>query len=283
MQFWDQRHGDGRQEDGSMKEQRAKTFRGVNGLFFTLMALRTGMPLVVLSTLFGVNETTGGRAFTTWLNFMHRSMQPLMRLPTREEVDADAPDNFLRQGSGSVALVLDASELAIHNSWQTDVNWVRYSSYKGTQTAKILIGTTPAGAIAYVGEAYPGRMTDCEVVKKDRLVKKLSEAGLADNGVQLMADRGFNSISPLLVKEGIHFVAPPWKRRKEQQFQRGDMEATREVANLRIHVERAIGAMKKWRIVEHKFNHKQYDHITMCFRVVAGLVNLMQQPFKSET
>lgn len=63
-----------------------------------LMALRTAMPLVVLSALFGVNETTGGRAFTTWLNFMHRSMRPLMRLPTREEVDAYAHDNFLRQG-----------------------------------------------------------------------------------------------------------------------------------------------------------------------------------------
>lgn len=136
--------------------------------------------------------------------------------------------------------------------------------------------------IAYVGEVYPGRMSDCEVVQKDGLVGKMVDAGLAHNGCQLMADRGFNSISPQLVKEGIHFVAPLWKRRKEEQFQRGDMEATWEVANLRIHVERAIGAMKKWRIVEHKFNHKQYDHITMCFRVVAGLVNMMQQPFKSD-
>lgn len=125
-------------------------------------------------------------------------------------------------------------------------------------------------------------MTDCEVVQKDKLVEKMRDAGLSHSGCHLMADRGFNSISPALIKEGIHFVAPPWKRRNQTQFQKGDMESTREVANLRIHVERGIGAMKKWRITEHKFNHKQYDHITMCFRVVAGLVNMMPQPFKSD-
>lgn len=126
--FWDQRHGDGRHEDGSRKEQRAKLFRGVDGLFFTLMHLRTALPLVALSALFGVHETTGGRAFTTWLNFMHRSMQPLLRLPERSEVDAFAPDNFLSHGLGSVALVLDASEVALHASWQTDLNWANYSA-----------------------------------------------------------------------------------------------------------------------------------------------------------
>lgn len=46
-----------------------------------------------------------------------------------------------------MALVLDASEIAIHNSWQTEVNWACFSAYKGGQTGKVLIGTTPAGAI----------------------------------------------------------------------------------------------------------------------------------------
>jgi len=282
MRFWDQRHDDGRKEDGEAKEQRAKVFRGVNGLFFTLMVLRTAIPLVVLSVFFGVHETTGGRAFTTWLNFLHHSLSPLVRLPTREEVDESAPDNFLRQNLGSVVMLLDASEIPIKSSWNTDVNWLCYSSYKGGQTGKILIGTTPGGAICFVGEVYPGRMSDVEVVRADELVEKMKEAGLSHSGCQVMADRGFNSVSPTLIKEGIHYVAPPWKRRDEVQFTAADMEATREVANLRIHIERAIGAMKKWKIVEHRFHHKQYDHITMCFRVVAALVNMMQQPFSSD-
>ena len=82
MRFWDQRHHDGRTDDGELKEQRVKVFRGVNGLFFTLMVLRTAVPLVVLSALFGVHQTTGGRAFTTWINFLNRSLASRYSTPS---------------------------------------------------------------------------------------------------------------------------------------------------------------------------------------------------------
>lgn len=118
MVFWGEVHG-----EEEVVGQRVKTFRGVNGLFFTLMVLRTALPLRVISTLFGVHETTGGRAFTTWLNFLYRSFKPLVRLPTRDEVSRYAPDNFRRQGLKDVAMVLDASEVWINSSWQTDLNW----------------------------------------------------------------------------------------------------------------------------------------------------------------
>lgn len=59
MVFWDEREG-GCEEERRTREKRTKFFRGPNGLFFTLMVLRTALPLVVLSTLFGVHETTGG-------------------------------------------------------------------------------------------------------------------------------------------------------------------------------------------------------------------------------
>ena len=179
-------------------------------------------------------------------------------------------------------MVLDATELEVCSSWQTDMNWAMYSTYKGRQTVKVLVGTTPGGAICYIGNAYPGRMTDVEVVRASGLIGDMREGGLSHNGVMLMADKRFNAMSPLLVNEGIHYVAPPYKRQKEGQFMEPDMDSTREVANLRIHVERAIGAMKKWRIVDTKVNHKQLDDVAMCFHIVAASVNMMQQPFKSD-
>ena len=130
---------------------------------------------------------------------------------------------------------------------------------QGEQTGRILIGTTPGGAICFVGEVYPGRMSDVEVVRADRVVEKMKEAGLANNGCQLMADRGFNSMSPSLIGTGGHPLRSSCKRRNEVQFTAADMDATREVANSRTHVERTIGAMKACRIGEHRFNHKQYD------------------------
>ncbi|CAN0269218.1 unnamed protein product, partial [Pylaiella littoralis] len=69
MVFYDKREGSGLKQTGEKVSHRNGVFRGINGLFLTLMVLRTAVPLVVASTLFGVHETTVGRAFTTWLNF----------------------------------------------------------------------------------------------------------------------------------------------------------------------------------------------------------------------
>ena len=280
--WYDQRASGGLKEDGTRVVSRSKVLGGLNGLFFTLMVLRTALPLIVLSTLFGVHESTGGRAFTTWLNFLYRSFKPLVRLPSLEEVSRFTPSNFLRHGYESMIMLLDATEMAINRSWQTEMNWATYSSYKGKQTAKVLIGTTPGGAICFVSDAYPGGMTDVDVVKASGLVGKLVEGGLARKGCTLMADRGFNPMSPLLVKEGILYVAPPYKRRNEAQFTDADMDATYDVANLRIHVERAIGSMKNWDILVTPFNHKQLDHAGMCVQVVAALVNMIDQPHASD-
>ncbi|CAM9493121.1 unnamed protein product [Pylaiella littoralis] len=146
--FYDKREGSGLKQTGERVSHRNGVFRGINGLFLTLMVLRTAVPLVVASTLFGVHETTVGRAFTTWLNFLCRSLRPLVRLPSIDEVDIFAPDNFVRYGYGKCALVLDATELEIPRSWQGDMNWACYSTYKGRQTAKVLVAVTPGGGLS---------------------------------------------------------------------------------------------------------------------------------------
>lgn len=100
MIFFNAREGGGLTSDGGRVKRRSGGFRGMNDLFFTLMVLRTAVPIVVASTLFGVHETTGGRAFTTWLNFLCRNLRPMVRLPSLDEVDMFAPDNFARYGYG---------------------------------------------------------------------------------------------------------------------------------------------------------------------------------------
>ena len=283
MVFFDQRDGGGITSKGEKVQSRQKFFRGLNGLCFTLFVMRTALPIASASALFGVHETTGGRAFTTWLNFLSRSLQPLVRLPCLvREVQNLAPKNFLDKGYGNCVIVLDATELEIPRTWQTDMNWACYSTYKGRQTAKVLVGITPAGAICHVGPAYPGRMTDADVVKKSGLLQSMKEAGLSGHGLLVISDKGFNAISPLLIKEDLLYVAPPYKRQRESQFTGADMESQWEVANLRIHVERAIGGMKNWRILQHKFDHKRLDQVEMCFHVVAALVNMIHRPFRSD-
>ena len=61
-----------------------------------------------------------------------------------------------------------------------------------------------------------------------------------------------------------------------------DVEECRRVANLRIHVERAIGALKHWRLLNTKFSSKNMDVIPSVVEVCASLVNILNLPFVSD-
>ena len=97
------------------------------------------------------------------------------------------------------------------------------------------------------------------------------------------ADRGFKTIAPLLLKNNIHYVAPPSTRKDEEQFRKEDAAVTRDVANLRINVERAIGAIKQWTILDKKFDSQQFDLISSCYEICGSLVNMTHQPFASKS
>lgn len=277
----DARQASGVGEDGTRVKRRKKKLGGETGLFFTLFVLRTGTSLRVASTLFGVSESTGGRAFTTWLDFLAGSLRPILRTPDVKTVASSAPRNFRRKGLASVGLVLDATEYAVDKVWQTEAQRALWSQYKKAYTAKLLIAITPAGAISFVSDAYAGRMSDVELVQQCGILEELEKEGFGGKGMHIMADRGLNGIAPLLLKKGMHYVAPPFKRRGEEQFTEEDAGVTRDVANLRIHVERAIGAMRQWRILDTKFDSQQMDNVGEIALVCAALVNLTRKPFAS--
>jgi len=267
--------------NGTRVVRRKKKLGGANGLFFALFVLRTGVSLRVASTLFGVSEATGGRAFTAWLDFLANSSRPVVHLPEVGDVVRSAPPNFRKKGLSSVALVFDTTEYEVDKPWQTDAARALWSQYKNKYTAKLLVCITPSGMIAFVPEAFAGRTSDVDLVKRCGIMEKLEERRFGHEGMQIMADRGFNSIAPLLLKMGMHYVAPPHKRKGEEQFSEEDAGITRDVANLRIHVERAIGAMRQWRILDNKFDSQQMDNIGEVALICAALVNLTRKPFAS--
>jgi len=205
---------------------------------------------------FGVSEQTAGRAFTTWVCFLRRSLRPFVRLPLPDEVEANAPPSFVRAQLGKCILVLDGVELETTRAWQANMAHVLWSPYKGRPTGKLMVAVTPGGAICYIGPMYGGRLSDADIVKKSGLIQRLTQLGYSGKGFSVMADRGFNPLAVSLLEAGILYVAPPSTRAGEEQFTAEDAEISKEVANLRIHVERAIGALREWRYLDTKFTSK---------------------------
>lgn len=112
-----------------------------------------------------------------------------------------------------------------------------WSNYKHHQTIKFLIGITPHGTISYISSAWGGRTSDKFLTENCGFLNCILPGDI------ILADRGF------LIKDsveilGAHLEIPAFTKNKDQ-LHPTDLETTRKIANVRIHVERVIGLLKK--------------------------------------
>ena len=56
-------------------------------------------------------------------------------------------------------------------------------------------------------------------------------------------------------------MAPPLKRRNVAKFLHTNSSLAQEIANSRLHDERAVGAMKKWCFPDTKFSSRLFDYM----------------------
>ena len=112
-----------------------------------------------------------------------------------------------------------------------------YSNYKNHNTVKILVGITPQGSISFASNAWGGRTSNKFLTDNCGILKKLLPGDL------VMADRRF-TIQESLIFHGAELAIPAFTRGKDQ-LDPVDVEGTRGIANVRIHVERIIGLLRR--------------------------------------
>lgn len=101
-------------------------------------------------------------------------------------------------------VIVDAMERFIQHPSNPGVQQLTFSLYKNHNTAKILIGMTPSGAVLFVSKAYCGSISDRELFIVSGITDKL------DMGDSVIVDKGFN-VADILSAKGISLNVLPRK------------------------------------------------------------------------
>ncbi|XP_022806305.1 uncharacterized protein LOC111343402 [Stylophora pistillata] len=203
----------------------------------TLMRLRLNLPLQDLAYRFKVSLPTAGRIFEKWVDAMSDKLGFLIWWPEREELGKTMPRVFKRNFGNRVAVIIDCFEVFIDRPSSLIARAMTWSNYKHHNTVKFLIGITPQGVISFISQAWGGRVSDKYLTENSGLLKNLLPGDI------VLADRGFD-ISDSVGLCQASLKIPAFTRGKNQ-LSALDVEETRKIANVRIHVERVIGLVRR--------------------------------------
>ena len=234
-----------------------------------LMRLRLGLLNEDLADRFQISQSTCSNIFVTWIKILGKLLgNGLIQWLPRDRVYANLPKMFLRHHA-KTRCIIDCSEIYIERPKSPDTQAATWSDYKKHNTMKFLIGIAPSGFITFISDCYGGRTTD-RFICNDSNFYNLLEAG-----DEIMADRGFQIKEDLL-----HYYCtlsiPPGARVKSQ-FTTGECHKTKKIANLRIHVERAINRVKEFKILKNVYPINMLPLADDVIRTCAALCN-MQAP-----
>ena len=228
------------------KRRRPTKLTPLNQLFMTLMKLRLNLPVCDLAFRFMVSKSLTSTYITTWICFLYQHLKEITWMPSVEQVLGTMPSSF-REKYPTTFAIIDGSEVFIETPSDLQLQSSTWSNYKHHNTAKFLVACTPNGSISYISSLYVGSISDVEITRHSEFLQKLE----GKHGISVMADRGF-TIKDMLEKIGVELNIPPFMEGR-QQLPHEEIKEGRTIASLRIHVERAIGRMKNFRILKDTF------------------------------
>ncbi len=168
----------------------------------------------------------------------------------------------IKKNYPKVRVIVDCTEFEIEQSTNPQAQQDTWSTYKNTNTAKgmkysclfnifvshlfffvALVGITPNGVVSYISPLYGGATSDKALLN---MTGSGSLMELLEDGDVIMSDRGF---SLDLKHKHLNIIHPPFLERKAQQLSPKKVIETRIIARHRIHVERCMGRIKNYKLL----------------------------------
>ena len=218
----------------------------VNQLFLTLIKLKLNLKLKDLAFCFGISPSVVSRYINTWICFLYQHLKEIDWTPTVNQVISTLPHSFKNLYPNTFAII-DGTEIFMETPSDLCMQSSTWSQYKHHNTAKFLVACTPNGAVSFVSPVFVGSISDIELTRESGFLTTLQDKP----GISIMADRGF-TIKDMLKDIGIELNIPPFMEGRSQ-LPAKEVQEGRRIASVRIHVERVIGRMKNFAILQGTF------------------------------
>ena len=200
-----------------------------NCYLMTLMKLRLNLIHYDLAFRFNVSVPTVSRILSRWIFMMDNKMKDtLIKWPSREALQKTMPFCFRVHYGFELFIQKPSNLLAKSCTW---------SQNKHYNTAKYLISITPQGVISFVSKGWGGRVFDRHITENSSFLHNVL------SGDVVLADREFNVADCLGAVRATLYI-PAYTKGKDQ-LTAFEVEQTRNIANVRIHVERVIGCVRQ--------------------------------------
>lgn len=238
--------------------------------FLTLVRLRLGCLNEDLAYRFGISASHVSTIIVTWIQFLYKSFKEIEPLffPDVKDIPKSAIPKCFKKFK-NIRVIIDCTEIHTHQSSDFRKQGNMYSNYKSNSTVKFLIGILPNGTVCFVSDGFEGSISDKEIVKQSGFLNKINPKDM------VLADRGF-LIKEELMKKNAYLNIPPFLGGRDR-FTHVEEAKTKAIAKCRIHVERAIEKMKRFRIIKQTVPSSLTPLVSQMMFVIGMLVN-HQQP-----
>ena len=227
------------QEKDKNKSGPSRKLSHLDEFLLVLMRLKAGLFVQDLADRFGISTSLVSRICITWINLLYLELNDIFPFPSQELVRKNMPQEFAEYPT--TRIILDCSEIFIQRPSAMLAQSETWSDYKHHNTWKVLVGITPNGQVSYLSHLWGGRVSDKQITRESGVLD------LLDAGDNVMVDRGFDISN--IVPDGVTVNMPPFLAGRDQ-ISAAETEETMTIASVRIHVERAIGRMKTYHILD---------------------------------
>ena len=234
-------------------------------VLMVLMKLRLGLLNEDIAHRFHVSRSAVQRIFKKVLPLLAAAVENLIIWPDRDVTRASLPRSFKKAYKDTVGII-DCTEIFIQRPSDLTARAEVYSTYKNHSTVKYLVCVSPTGGVMFLSCGWGGRVSDKEITLKSKFLD------FTQPGDLVLADRGF-LIEEELNRIGAYLKMPYFKRGKNQ-LSAGEVDTSRQLSNVRIHVERVIGSLKKFHILQNTLPLTLAPLIDKIMIAICGINNL---------